>query len=541
MSFSEKISYSPKIYRFVFIVGFLAMAFLYQYQNIFFLRPQSLHQYRQCDCLSLTLNYYQDGNNFFKPCIHNQISENGKSGSVAGEFPILYFLIAMLWKIFGYHEFIYRFVTFLIAFLGFFALYKTIEMILKDSVWAVGLSLLFFTSPILVYYSNNFLTNMPSFSFSLIGWYFFARFYLNEKRKTLYISMVFFLLAGLLKISSLIGFILIFIIFITESLNIMKFKGEEKIFKGFLKNLYPFLIVIVGNILWVIYVTKFTEKYLGAYTFNNVWPIWKMNINEIGKVLYDFWFVMSKQIFAIYTLILFVVFVLALRILSAFDKIPKQVRFANFTIGFGVLLYVLFWFNAFGNHDYYMIDLMILFIVVFVSFFFYLKNNHYKVFKSLIIKGVFVAFLLYNAVYCYVNMDIRYFYSGDHLGRYKKFFSEYEIGGWWYLDNNYKSKIKSFNTVTPYLRSIGIKQDDKVISIPDESINITLYLMNQKGWNNFGLTEWKGTDRINRQILLGAKYLIVNDTAALSSENVKPYTNNKIGQYQNISVYRLGS
>jgi hypothetical protein len=445
----------------------------------------------------------------------------------------------MLWKIFGNHEFIYRFVTFLIAFLGFFALFKTIEIILKDSIWAIFISLLFFTSPILVYYSNNFLTNMPSFSFSLIGWYYFARFYQNEKRKTLYISMSFFLLAGLLKVSSLIGFILIFIIFVTESLNLMKFKGEEKIFKNFLKSLYPLLMVIVGNVLWIIYVTKFTEKYLGAYTFNNVWPIWKMNITEISKVLYDFWFIMSKQIFAVYTLLLSIAFIITLRILSAFDKVDKQIRFANFTIGFGTIIYILFWFNAFGNHDYYMIDIMLFFIVTFISFFYILKKYAYRVFKSLIIKFIFGVFLFYNVVYCAVNMDIRYFYDGNHLGRYKRFFSDYEIGCWWYWDDNYKQKIKSFNTVSPYLRSIGIKPEDKVISIPDESINITLYLMNQKGWNNFGLSEWKGTDRIQKQIALGAKYLIVNDTSVLSQDYIKPFINNKIGQYQNIIIFNL--
>jgi len=39
--------------------------------RIFFKRPQSIHQWRQCDCLSITMNYFQDNNSFFEPSIHH--------------------------------------------------------------------------------------------------------------------------------------------------------------------------------------------------------------------------------------------------------------------------------------------------------------------------------------------------------------------------------------------------------------------------------------------------------------------------------------
>jgi hypothetical protein len=72
------------------------------------MRPSSVHQWRQAACLSLADNYYEGNWNLFEPSMHIQFSDNGTSGKSAGEFPLLYYIVAILWKIFGKHEFIFR-------------------------------------------------------------------------------------------------------------------------------------------------------------------------------------------------------------------------------------------------------------------------------------------------------------------------------------------------------------------------------------------------------------------------------------------------
>jgi hypothetical protein len=97
-----------------------------------------------------------------------------------------------------------------------------------------------------------------------------------------------------------------------------------------------------------------------------------------------------------------------------------------------------------------------------------------------------------------------------------------------------------FEGITPYIRSLGIKFDDKVISIPDESPNITLTLLQQKGftdyhyWNNY-----EGIKRTERKIELGAKYLIVQGDENLLRNDVAPFISNQIGEYNGIKIYRL--
>ena len=108
-----------------------------------------------------------------------------------------------------------------------------------------------------------------------------------------------------------------------------------------------------------------------------------------------------------------------------------------------------------------------------------------------------------------------------------------------WLQWDYDNHLKAYETITPYIRSLGIKRSDKVISIPDESINITLYLMDQKGFDDFGFNDLKDGNRIKKFEELGAKYLFLNDSTYTSKNWLKPYLKNKIGSYQNISIYAL--
>jgi hypothetical protein len=81
-----------------------------------------------------------------------------------------------------------------------------------------------------------------------------------------------------------------------------------------------------------------------------------------------------------------------------------------------------------------------------------------------------------------------------------------------------------------------------VISIPDPSNNITLYLMNQPGFTDYGFTWYKDEKRVKHFISLGAKYLVLNDTSLIQKENfkyLKDFTSNPLIKYKNVVVYDL--
>ena len=102
-------------------------------------------------------------------------------------------------------------------------------------------------------------------------------------------------------------------------------------------------------------------------------------------------------------------------------------------------------------------------------------------------------------------------------------------------------KSKAYETVTPYLRSIGIKRTDIVVSVPDQSPNITLSLMDQKGFTSIYSSDENLQDYLPKFIKRGAKYLIVKDPIILENKKLATFTKEKIGTFRNIQIYKLPS
>ncbi|MBK9671282.1 MAG: hypothetical protein IPO70_03305 [Bacteroidetes bacterium] len=78
-----------------------------------------------------------------------------------------------------------------------------------------------------------------------------------------------------------------------------------------------------------------------------------------------------------------------------------------------------------------------------------------------------------------------------------------------------------------------------MISLPDISFNISLYLMNQRGWTQGASFEPLSILWFTDKIRMGARYLIINDEQICNDPVIKQFTKNKIGSYKNIDVYKL--
>ena len=127
--------------------------------------------WRQSDVAAIARNYLQGGFHFARP----QIDWAGDApGYVGTEFPILPFVAAICYKIFGVHEWIGRvqaLVLFAISLPFFFLLVRKIVGEI-GAVWA-----LFFYSfaPLGIMAGRCFMPDMPSLALSIIGLYFFQR------------------------------------------------------------------------------------------------------------------------------------------------------------------------------------------------------------------------------------------------------------------------------------------------------------------------------------------------------------------------------
>ena len=210
---------------FIFVLLFIIFASFY-YDSVLSKGPLNAHMWRQTDCLSITRNYSQ-GVHFLQPEMDILLADNHSTGKTAGEFPILYYTVGIIWKYLGESYLTYRLFYLLILFAGIVAFYKSLKILFKAPFWAIVISALLFTSPVYASYGVSFLTDAPAFSFVLIGLYFLLQYHKKRSIKIFYLAMAFFALGGLIKISSLIAFLFLFIIFLWESIFCIQSLGNR--------------------------------------------------------------------------------------------------------------------------------------------------------------------------------------------------------------------------------------------------------------------------------------------------------------------------
>lgn len=516
----------------LFLILLIGISYLYSYQTILFLRPSSSHQWRQCDCLSLTLNYYKEGMHFFRPSINLCLLPKKSCNTSTSECPWIYYLVACLWKIFGYHEFIYRLLNILIAYTGLYALFNIVKTILNDGAWALMISLLLFTSPIYAFYTNNFIVDISALNIALIAWFFFVNYYKTRRLLFFNISIFFFLLAGLTKISGLYSFIPLIILYLWELFGKNK---AHRIFSYLFKQGLSILFLIVIICSWTIYSIHYNNTYTGSVFSTTILPIWKLIPSQVHIILVKFYNNLLPQYFS--SSIIFLSLALFFVILINYKKINPFYYYFLIMLFAGCILYFLLWYMVFNVHDYYLINFLIYIPFVFLVFLIFLKENYSTFFYSIRFKIFFACILLFNIYYCFVQVNIRYAPT-YHLVRESFIIDEQTTNFWNWAHWNYESYEKAFETVTPYLRSLGISRNDMVISIPDKSTNTSLYLMDVKGYTDYG-GGVRDTGSMNCDIRSGAAYLIISNPSLLDSAWVQPYLKNKIGSYKNITIYAL--
>jgi len=515
------------------VLGFLLMFSAYEGGRVLNTRPAPFHLWRQADCLSLTANY-QAGQPFLQPAIHAQIADNGQSGLSAGEFPIIYWAMGQLWKITGQSEFTYRLFGILLHFIATWFFFQTLRRLLQSDFWALTTALLLFTSPVIVYYSVGFLTDVPAFDLVLIGWYFMVRFAQEQRRRWWVWAMVFFAFATLLKVSAGMSLVAIMALLALATLAPKAFGEHRKLLPPVGFAWVTIAIGLVAIMAWYIHAERYNSQHGGRYTFNSIWPIWEMAPDEVERA-----WTWARQIlvFQVFDTTVWIVLAGAF-VALAFNvrRIPWPVALLNGLLLIGVTAYTILWFHALDSHDYYYITPMITLLVLWATFLWWLRRDHPHLFHAPWLKVFFSALLLFNVAYAANNMRMRYTVHGPiDREALLPIYHEHEFTLWNAIDYY---GVRSALDMEPTLDALGVGKDELVIYLDDISINGSLYLMGRKGFTDYG-HDWSDPATFERLVELGAAYLIFAEDRWLEDPVLQPYLERPLGRHRWAYIYDL--
>ncbi|MCW3085015.1 MAG: hypothetical protein JWP12_2381 [Bacteroidetes bacterium] len=269
-------------------------------------------------------------------------------------------------------------------------------------------------------------------------------------------------------------------------------------------------VVFVGNN----YNAKYNTSFLGTQSWPG-WPIWEASKRDFLRTINLFFFHMG-HIYSYVTILVFC-FLLCFSLLNR-KHLDPLIYGILILLLLGVVLFVCMFFVGVGDNIYYIINLMVLPVFILIASALIFKNRFPGSLDSKRFKIVLSAFLIFNVFYA--------------KGKLKEYYHEGKLH-WHSNISFYKPAFRSF------VDSIGIKKTDKIISFPDATPDVTLYMIGRQGWSGFDAQIEEGS--INNCIRNGAKYLFINDPSILSNPVLMNYTGDYVANFDNIFIYRLSS
>jgi hypothetical protein len=468
------------------VAGITLFSAAYRYPSMLSRLPQGSHKWRQADCLAMTENYRQFQLSFFKPATYNLQSENGQ---VAGEFPLFYFIAAH----FKNPVFALRLFHSIVFIAGIFSVYFIAFHFFRRRFLSLLVAFLFFTSPLLVFYGNNFLSDVPALAFAFIGWSLYLYGYGRNRIKVL-AAFACFTFAALLKASEALHIILCIIY--SECNEDAKITGRNLPAYG-----CAFIsLAIIAS--WYYYARQYNLTHHDTYYFLGISPVWKLPFPDIVLALRRMIVTWSNNYF--WRPMLAIGMLALYPLIRNKKKLSPQLRSLTLWSGVLVALYILVFAEKMIRHEYY-------YTVFFIFLLFYIISV-LKVYNAFHAENVFAHTALFlllfaNAWFCKSFVAEKLTYT------------------------NYNPALAS-EELQRFMVQKGIGGHAKILSIPDISPNETLCLLKRKGFTNY--------NNIDSILQTGtAEYLVTPDEAWMNDVKRKPHLEARLGSLHGIYLFKL--
>jgi len=167
-----------------------------------------------------------------------------------------------------------------------------------------------------------------------------------------------------------------------------------------------------------------------------------------------------------------------------------------------------------------------------------LKRNYPRFFKNYIFKGIVLAGVLVIVYTASVQSRMKYYPHQPYVQ--KALFISQDMKTRWVMWVDYCSKFyQPLETITPYLRDLGIKRNDLIYCTPDVTINAWLYLMDQNGFTDFYFGSLPEDERLRALQNQQVEYLVLLVTTYHQNPKFAPFIKKKISTYKTVEVWDL--
>lgn len=479
--------------------------------------PYSIHEWRQRDALSQTLRYMEPGRGFFEPAMHFQHADDGRG---AGEFTGFYYLNAQLWKVIGRPlPWTLRWTQAFALLLGLLALSQAIRLWSNSrsaGAWAAWAVLV---SPLIQFYGANYLVNPSALMAVFAAWWMWARSEGSEKDRVPWAvgaaSML--LLAGLLRPTMLLGGIPLAV----RWWRCRDLRWPLALGLG--------ALVVAGVGAWVIWAKSYNAHHQSFYYLTTLRPIWD---TPDWRVVWDsLTAVRLQEVYHVHVRYLGGAVLVAT---LAFTRLKLQHGGSLFLLtGLGVVAYILLWFKNLDVHDYYLLELLML-VPLAVNW----VAQSWPPGRVRLMGWVLLATAAaYQAGHSVARNRLKWGTTEGML--VEAFVPKWERDEWTWYHADRQNRLAPLAALPEKLHEWGVPSGAWVLSLPDQSPNISLTLMGRFGYTSLFENDKVAGSRVAWAAAHGAAFLVVNKPEILNRGDWGPWLQHEVGRMGDIVVYDL--
>jgi len=479
-----------KTYRNLILLSIVVISLLQHYPH-FKKELVSFHVWRQTQTQSTIINFYEEDMNILNP---RRNDRGDGDGIFRMEFPLMQWMVAALYKLFGNHLIISRIFMFIVGLFSVFGMYKMLFALFRKETLAIIGAWAFNFSPSFYYYTINPLPDNLALCFSIWGMALFFQWYRNKKVVSLLLSGLLLSLGALCKLPFILYFIVPFCWFVLDAYkNGFKLKQllDAMAVLGFSVLSFAWYLTVIpqwqgnGIVSGVLDNTVPINTYLDYLQFNLISTIPELLINY-GSMLFflaGFYFFFRNRAY-------------------------KKTLFPVMVIwGIALIAYLLFELNMIKKvHDYYLFPFYPLLFMLVSYGAYHLYQQKAKFFKYLTI-----FLLLILPLTCFLRMQHRW---------------DTELPGFNKDLLFYKTELRD-----------AVPKDALVVAGNDESHFIFFYYIDKKGWgfHNDELNALQLREMIDR----GAEYLYCDSRSIDENDQTRKLLGEIILQKESIKIYKL--
>jgi hypothetical protein len=439
------------------------------YNEVLFFLPRGLHDWAQADRLSLAMNFYDNGMDFFKPATHNLASTGGITGV---EFPVQSYLAAVLAKLFGRDHIspLFKLLNIVISLTGLIFLFRAGYRETRDFVFSMASPLFMFCSPIYVYYTASYLPDAAACSVAFMAFYFLLRYIDASTRRDLLWTLALLTLASLIK-TSVALYLIAFVgyVFLQRILRRGHFSLRDNLlFAG----ASAAAALALGG--YAAYNTYLNETYHSKLFLakSNPFKSWD-ELSYFFNANFKYLWMREYFLLAQYPLIIAVLITAIPILLKDIAGKKRLLVFAIFLLGVvsvGILMG-----SQLQMHDYYVVSILLPAIAfgLLIS----ITTIHRQILMPQILKQL--------RLFTVVALAITFFFADHHMHqRFKPNYEPFNAGVSWAEGGD------------RILAGLGIPKTERIFVLREEAPNVVLVYFDRKGYVSPS-TKWYTMDSLN--------------------------------------------